>query len=215
MIGTCYLITDSNMIQQAAYNSRIVCVTEGNPFGHSLPVVEASVLMPPYQAMVAQIDGDMNKFVAEYMMYLRSTEAVNTLIAIIGRGLLTGINISIYIPADEANLFADVLLQYMADAYGIMVGTQKRQFMLMPFAYIPINTTCYMTDTITLDVFLAECPRDLNLFANIAAKVGIDYDLFYDLNGIIEYTALLWDQQHLNGKLLKRVTPIVFAADKP
>jgi|GEM_PF-2732048 len=215
MVGTCYLVTDHNMIPNLAYQSRIVSITEGNPFGNAIQVVEASVLMPPYQAMLAQVDGDMNRFKMEYVNYLMSTDAACTLIAIIGRALLQGINITLFVPKDEAQLFIEILLEYMAGAFGIVVGTQNRPFVLLPNAQICINQCCYMADVITLSEFLAEVPRDLKLFESIAHKVGIDYDLFYDPVQLINFTAMLWDQQHLNGHLLERVSPIKFSADKP
>lgn len=215
MVGTCYLVTDHNMIPNLAYQSRIVSITEGNPFGNAIQVVEASVLMPPYQAMLAHVDGDMNRFKMEYMNYLISTEAVRTLVAIIGKALLQGVNITLFVPKDEAQLFVDILLEYMAGTFGIGVGTQNSHFALSGYAPILINQCCYLSDVITLSDFLAEVPRDLKLFESIAHKVGMDYDLFYDLNYIVNYTAMLWDQQHLNGHLLERVSPIKFSADKP
>lgn len=214
MVGTCYLVTDHNMIQNLAYQSRIVSITEGNPFGNAIQVAEASILMPPYQAMLAQIDGNMDKFVQEYTMYLASTEAVNTFIGIIGKALLNGVNITLFVPHDEAQLFINILLEYMMAAFGIVVGTESRQFDLLPYASTVINRTCYLADVITLNDFLAEVPRDLNLFSTIATKVGIDYDLFFNVYEIVNYTAMLWDQQHINGQLLEIVSPIKFAADK-
>ena len=215
MVGTCYLVTDHNMIPNLAYQSRIVSVTEGNPFGNDIQVVEASVLMPPYQAMLAYVDGDMARFKIEYANYLINTEAVRTLTAIIGKALLNGVNITLFIPKDEAQLFADSLLEYMLGAFGIMVGTSERQFILLGNASIFINQACYIANIITLDEFLANVPRDPALFESVAHKVGIDYDLFYDLPQIVNFTAMLWDQQHLNGHLLEIVKPIKISADKP
>ena len=215
MVGTCYLVTDHNMIPNLAYQSRIVSITEGNPFGNAIQVVEASVLMPPYQAMLAHVDGDIARFKKEYINYLASTDAATTLIAIIGRALLQGVNITLFIPKDEAQLFADTLLEFMFGAFGIVVGTEKIQFMLTGNAQLFINVGCYLADVITLEEFLSESPRDLMLFESIAHKVGIDYDLFYDLNYIVNFIAMLWDQQRLNGHLLERVQPIKFSADKP
>lgn len=215
MVGTCYLVTDHNMIPNLAYQSRIVSITEGNPFGNAIQVVEASVLMPPYQAMLAQVDGDMNRFKIEYVNYLMSTDAVRALLAIIGKALLQGVNITLFVPKDEAQLFIDILLEFMVGAFGIVVGTQNRPFALLGNASVFINQSCYICDVITLSEFLAEVPRDLKLFESIAHKVGMDYDLFYDLNYIVNYTAMLWDQQHLNGHLLERVQPIKFSADTP
>lgn len=215
MVGTCYLVTDHQMALNCASQSRVVSVTEGNPFGNTIQVVEASILMPPYQAMVAQIDGNMEKFSQEYLAYLSSSESVNSLIAIIGRALLQGINITLFIPKDEAQLFANILLEYIMGAFGIVVGLENRQFCMMAFTPTKVSACCYIADVISLGEFLAEVPRDLNLFTAVASKVGIDCDLYYNVPKIVEYTTMLWDQQHLNGHLLERVSPIKVSADRP
>lgn len=129
--GTIYAVTDIGLALQAMQGSKVLYIGELNP---NIPegFIECSVLLPPYEAVSAEIDGDMNAFEAIYGSHLTFSDACYGMFATILIVLNRGINITIYVEnGDELSHF-NYLLRYIETTYGIQIGTANR-----PFYYDP------------------------------------------------------------------------------
>ena len=133
MTGTIYLSTDQNFCINMATSHIIVCVsgeTQSYPqFIQMVDPIIASVLIPPYEACMAQMNGDMESFNMIYRSYLSSGESFK-LLGLLLKSLYLGKNIIIYCTNDEMQMgYMQSFIQYLYDSFGICVGTQTNQFM--------------------------------------------------------------------------------------
>ena len=90
-------------------------------------VVSGTCLMPPPLAMMAEIDGDAERFYELYTEHLLSDVQVDFLSVIIGF-LHQGGNITLLIPAGFEEPWVNILYNHMSTYYGIYMGTETTQF---------------------------------------------------------------------------------------
>lgn len=82
----------------------------------------ASILLPPCEATMLQLDGYLKEFEINYVQYLNSPE-LREYLSILFTGLLNGNKFVIYIGHDELELpFFSIMLNFFASYYGIIVG---------------------------------------------------------------------------------------------
>ena len=118
--GDIKIITNETEVNNAIYAGfKVIALTENHNFGNM--ILSGTTLLPPYEALMAEMDNDIIRFQQIYSFHLAKKENDMFICAII-RALLEGINIVIYIPKDEAELmFSNVLVQYINDVYGITI----------------------------------------------------------------------------------------------
>lgn len=87
------------------------------------PVLTAGVLLPPYEALSADIDGNIQMSDNIYYQYLMGIDRMNVISTIIA-ALHMGKNLAFYIPFDESVSFrfAANLVQFFITNFGIYIG---------------------------------------------------------------------------------------------
>ena len=124
------MIMTSNINEALNYihqNNNDKCVFVGDSMGRydvlfdSYGVIPASVLMPDYPCMEADINGAPNEFTQKYFMYL-DTENPKSMIITLLAALHQGKNIIFLIPPEASGLkYPFVLCEYLVTHHGIQV----------------------------------------------------------------------------------------------
>lgn len=126
--------SDMNLVQSisAEPNAKIIFV--GDPAGFEniinyYRMIPATVLVPDYAAMEADINGDYNEFLQKYTFCLQSVPAINFFVTIIA-ALNQGRNILLFFPPEAGGLkYPTALLEYIFRVYGIQTRTEQIPFM--------------------------------------------------------------------------------------
>lgn len=179
--GTIYITCDIEMVKNSIYNNcKVVAITE-NAESINTPdltnVSIASILLPPYQAVMAEMDGDMGTFYNLYGQHLATKEA-DSYICLIIAALVRGINILIYIPKDEFGLtFTSAFMQYLQMVYGITVGTENIPCNYNPEFNAVLCNRLYIHEFIIYEEFMVAYP------ANVSISVEVIPQLMFDMEG--------------------------------
>ena len=138
-------------------NSKIVFV--GDPAGYeniirSYGIIMATPLVPDYNTLEAEINGNIGEFRAKYDIYLSSEPAV-MYFATIMTAMLFGKNILLFFPPETKGLnYPNALLDHLFTKYGIQTRTET-----IPFMYndnlTPVNVSLmYNYNTIAPQIYL-------------------------------------------------------------
>ena len=174
--GTIYITYDVNLCL-ANLNTCKTIVVADEPDIYNIPgKIGGSLLVPPYQALAAAIDGDEEKFRYEYINYLATDMVVSRFINIILQALIAGTNMIILLDK-EGPKFDMLLKHYFAMFFGIIVGDSNTQFQFDP-NYIPaILNKLYAEDDINAGYFLSLYPLNLPFDEFILRKLSFDYQI--------------------------------------
>lgn len=127
--GTLY-ITNSYDLVTRALQDPIVKILDLDEFGKYLDyrnpnVIKSTCLLPQPEAVMAEIDGDPERFRLLYMEYLKS-DVVMDFVTVILAALHKGINFIIFVPEmSEDSVWVVQLLMYFYTTYGIKIGTSE------------------------------------------------------------------------------------------
>lgn len=193
LTGSIYLVTDKEVLRTMAtsFSHRIVAMVENYDGIEDIPnIALASVLLPPYSAICAEMDGNIQAFYQEYFIHLGSKEADAT-ICLLMAAAVRGINIALYVPKEEAtNLhFATAFVQYLHDTYGITVGTEQN-----PFAYDQafdpvIYSRLYLHDFISYQEFFVAFPANCLIPEMVIPKLASEMQvcMFDNMQDYVNY----------------------------
>ena len=158
--GGIKIITNIDDVNAAIYAGfKVIALTENNNFGGA--VLPGTTLLPPYEALMHEVENDFMGFRQIYTMHLAKKENDMFICAII-RALMEGINIALYVPKDEAELmFSKVLVQYLSDVYGISILPSGSVYNIAFDA--GLLTKLYVYELITKDEFFILYPANINL----------------------------------------------------
>lgn len=174
--GTIYITYDVNLCLTNLSTCKTIVVAD-EPDVYNIPgKIGGSLLVPPYQALAAVIDGDEEKFRYEYINYLATDMVVSRFINIILQALIAGTNMIILLDK-EGPKFDMLLKQYFAMFFGIILGDANTQFQFDP-NYIPaILNKLYADDDINAGYFLSLYPLNLPFDEFILRKLAFDYQI--------------------------------------
>lgn len=204
--GTLFITTDINMAQQLIYTSKIVIIGESDQHtSQILNGIGGSILLPPYAAMMAQMDGNADQFYNQYYLHLYTKEP-QEFIATILRALMIGTNIVLYCSEDEFKLCGQFLLQFLQRDFGIVVGTPNNPFYFDP-SYIPaICTLLYINDLIKVDELFMLYPDNVPINDIILPKLVEELHPVVDVQstqGYLNYFNNLNHRVKQNKKFMK------------
>lgn len=130
MTGT--LIATSNINEAINYyNNGVKVLFLGDPLSNdpNSGFMAAGPLVPDYNVLSLDINGDVNGFTQQYAIQLNQPSAIEFFAAIVG-AVFRGFNICLYFPQDAIGLsYVDFLLKYIESVYGITSMTKTTQFM--------------------------------------------------------------------------------------
>lgn len=89
--------------------------------------ISGSLFMPPYEAVMEEMDGNIDGFRNLYYHHLYSNEC-QEYIALIFRALYEGKKILLYLSKDESELmYSRVLIEYFASVFGLMISVSPER----------------------------------------------------------------------------------------
>lgn len=186
MKGSIYITNNQQVVLNSAQNYSIICMSgETDNFKeliHATNASVASVLLPPYDAVMLELDGDINGFVNAYYNYLSNNEPA-MFISLILRALYNGTNILLYLTDEESKLnYMPVFSKYMHDVFGIIIGTETYQFSYNSGYLSVIYDTLYMNELMTSKEYIQSYPVNITNI-NIATRLAIELGIFIPYGG--------------------------------
>ncbi|WP_301214362.1 hypothetical protein [uncultured Clostridium sp.] len=174
LIGSLNVVTSIEMAINASYSSKVLFIGELN---NNIPntFIPCSILLPPYNAINAEINGDIQSYTNEYTCHLGLDRNCFEMFATILVALHQGINITLFIENSEL-MHYQFLLNYLQNTYGITAGTEQSMYMYNK-AFDASNATIllsYMDGYISVEEYLDYINNDLNC---IFQMEGIPYIL--------------------------------------
>lgn len=155
--GSIYMTCDRNLAMQFIANNPqqnvIVCISQNvqqDPqFLQSTGALLASVLTPPYEAFMMEVQGDANGFAAVYYEHLNKKECAEYIASIL-KAITIGKNIMLYMTPDEYQTsYASMFRAYMLQTFGICIGDQSIEFSWFQNQFINVALTLYLFDLYT------------------------------------------------------------------
>lgn len=127
MIGQIYISNSiSDISQGIANNYTIIALVDNGDEYRYISCVVMGNLLPPYESLSAEIDGDMQAAAQIYYQYLiGKIPVISNIIA----AMYKGKNILLFVPPDESMNFnfVNVFMMFFAEVFGIGIGTGQSQ----------------------------------------------------------------------------------------
>lgn len=203
--GTIYITYDVNLCL-ANLNTCKTIVIADEPDMYNIPgKIGGSLLVPPYQALMAVIDGDEEKFRYEYLNYLSIDPTVNKFINIILQALIAGTNIIFLMDKEGPTKFDMTLKEYFIGTFGIILGDNNIPFQF-DLNYIPmILNKLYSEDDFTpqnyLELFPLEIPFDSFIVRKLSFDMNIPFTNDYQMNEYFKKISKIMQ----NGGMIRNV----------
>ena len=199
--GTINVVTDINIANAYSQMCKVVYIGELNS---SLPpnFIEFSVLLPPYKALEAEINGDTNAYSQIYYSYLMTNEPCFEAIMSIITAAYAGVNVILYVEEGNNLSHLEFLEYFFEYTFGIILGNKEKMFCINP-NYIP-TIAMYLYSWIDGIVSLEDLLLCSNMIINIIEASGIKSSVFEKVareNNLINYSEidlLKWLTQYIN-----------------
>ncbi|MBP5598334.1 MAG: hypothetical protein J6Y02_23405 [Pseudobutyrivibrio sp.] len=202
MFGTIYLTSDLAVVERTLQtrSAKVVVIDEENPFPQAMDMITmASILLPPYEALSAMVDGEIEIFRQIYFDYLNMPDPAGFM-AILIMCIYRGINLLFYIPNDEADFIAPLIGKF--SSFGVMIGDQARPFFMdpaaEPFRLSMVTYYGVMSAEEYLQRLPIECPVDPNILPMLI-KFYNPHLPDYSIESYLAYFKDLCNKMHRNG----------------
>lgn len=176
-----FAVYDENMLPQLLMNNKVISITESVPeqFQGSGNMLSASLLLPPYEVICQEIDGQLVAADNAYGAYLMTKEPDMFLTAIF-TAMARGIPIYMYIGKEEREMrIIESLKKFITITFGIVVGDQNNHPSYNPMFDIQNLAKMYLYDMITKDEYLLLYPLEAHTDVNMLPKLITDYKYPY------------------------------------
>lgn len=169
--GTMSITTDLNTVQNMLGSHRIVIIGEPDPqLVQMTNAVVGSVLLPPYQAMMALMDNDYNNFNMIYYNHL-STQECLSFVSVLVKSMIQGTSLLLYMKPDEYNMYYNAFELYLLNTFGIQIGSTSKPFMYNNNYDPVIYSLLYMNDLITIQELFLIYPAGVQFNDNVVMKL--------------------------------------------
>lgn len=170
LLGSIYITTDPHVVITNSITHNIICMSGDtefiNQYFSMIKYNNASILLPPYEALGAEVDGEMELFQQIYFDHL-SKQLPNELITIILRALYNGKHILLFLtPSEYEMAYMKYFRIFMQMCYGLYIGDINTQFMFDENYTEPYITTLYMNNLMSYNEYLMMMPRLFTLEDN-------------------------------------------------
>lgn len=216
LAGQLWATSDLNMAMQCAANGfRIIYLGDSLSIEpqHKNMFIAASSLVPGYEILSYQIDGNMDAFINSYVDSLNTPPAVE-MMSIILACLYKGTNIVFYVPQDALGLnYVQYLLQFINFNYGITTQTKNTQYSFNPAFMGRILELLYLHQLIDNAEFLmASNTLDEITLRRLVSEYRPNLEDPKDVQSIIKWFSNLKDSMIKENKPL--INGIQYAGDE-
>ena len=187
-----WVITEEEFDQFTFTGGKVVYIVEepAPRFKTHPAIITAGALLPPVDAIHAELDGNMIQSIALYEQYLMSEEA-DIYVSILIAAAIKQIPIGIMFGKDELNMqFPKMFIDYLYKAYGLVLGIQGKIAPYVIDEAIPNDLAkLYCMNIIDYPTFMEKHPP-MPVSPAVISKMAIEVDPYVtnkDFNGYIEY----------------------------
>lgn len=138
-------------------------------------IITAGALLPPMEALQAELGGDIAQASMIYASYLMSQEAA-MYVSIILAAAIKQIPIGIMFGPDELNMqFPKMFMEYLFSNFGLVVGVQNRVNPYIVYEALPFTlANLYCMNLIDYPTYLEKHPSNLPINQMAISKLAID-----------------------------------------
>ena len=156
--GDICISNDMNDLEKCRFTHKIISIGElDRSIASQFNVLSGALFMPPYEAVMQEMDGNIEGFRLAYFNHLYSPEC-QEYIALIFRALYGGTNILLFLSKDESELlYSKALLEFLNVNYGLMISPsiQTQSGFNQQYSSI-VSELMYTFDLITVnEMFMA------------------------------------------------------------
>lgn len=176
--GTIYITNDINLCLSNLNMCKTIIIAD-EPDNYMIPqAIGGSLLLPPYEAMTALIDGNDAEFNMGYMDYLNNNPSVYKFINIILQALIAGTNIIFLIDSEGIN-FELSLKEFFMTSFGILIGDSAHVFSY-DITYTPIILNrLYISDDISKETYLLLYPYEIDIEPFFVNKLSYEFNMIF------------------------------------
>lgn len=169
--GTINVTTDLNTVQNMMGSHRIVLLGEPTPdLVQATNGIVGSIFLPPYPAMMALADNDLNTFNGIYTQHLM-TNSCTSLLSVLFKGMINGLNLLIYMTPDEYNMYFIAFKTFVRQNYGVTIGSMYESFSYdNQYDYV-IYSLLYLNELITIQEFFMVYPQGISFTDEVVMKL--------------------------------------------
>lgn len=193
--------SDISLVQVLVQDGKSKVVYVGDPIGQEQVIqyygmIVGSILMPDYNTMECEINGDMQGFVNRYYAYL-SSESPNMFIRTIIAALYKGNNVLLFFPQQASGLhYPEMLLSYLFEVHGIQCGGPNSTFMYSNM-FDHINAaSLYSINLISPAEYLILAGQK---FMEMSNKLAEDMGIYVNNVGELHQYLYRYQQNLING----------------
>lgn len=176
LTGTIYVTDDLQLVRSVPDRTvKIISLDEENTISPNEPnVIVGTCLLPPMEALIAEVDGDEDLYDAYYLNHLNEPSIQEFIGAIIS-ALYKGISLLIYAPMMKENIFVSKLRSHLWVLYGIGIGIAGGEPCQFDPRCIPIwLNMMYFANVISFNEFLLYYPENGHMDDMIINKLIVD-----------------------------------------
>lgn len=177
--GTIYITHDINLCLANLNTCKTIAVVD-EPNMYNIPdKIGGSLLLPPYEALAALIDDNIDAFKYEYITYLSSDISVVKFINIILQALIAGTNILLFVESEGPD-FIMTFKEFFMMNFGILIGDENNAFQY-DITYFPnILNRLYAEDEISKEYYLNLYPQDIPFDIFTIKKLSYEYAIMFN-----------------------------------
>lgn len=187
-----WLITEGEFDQFTFTGGKVVYIVEEPDirFKTHPAIITAGALLPPIEAIHAELDGNIPMSMSIYENYLMSEEA-DIYVSILIAAAIRQIPIGIMFGKDELNMqFPKMLMDFLYKAYGLVIGIQRKVVPYIVEEIIPFDLAkLYCMNIIDYQTFMERHPP-LPINPMVLSKMAVEINPLVksrDFNGYAEY----------------------------
>lgn len=199
-----WIITEDEFDQFTFTGGKVIYIAEEpSPRFKSHPaIITAGALLPPMEAIQAELDGNLFESSAIYERYLLSEES-SMYISILIAASIKQIPIGIMFGRDELNMqFPKMFIDFIYKAYGLVIGINGKIHPYIVEETLPYDLAMlYSMNIIDYQTFMEKHPP-LPINPMVISKMAIEINpLVYDksFNGYLEYFEVVKSCTARNG----------------
>lgn len=121
--GDICITNNIQVLEQCRFTHKIIIIGEPEPhIIENYNAISGSLFIPPYEAVMQEMDGNLENFRMIYYRHLFSVEC-QEYIALIFKALYSGKNILLYLSKDESELmYSKVLIEFLSTNFGLYIS---------------------------------------------------------------------------------------------
>ena len=156
-----WIVSENEFDQFTFTGGKVIYIADepGVKFNSHPAITTAGILLPPIDAIQAELDGNLAVAETIYSQYLLNTEA-NIYINILLAAAIQQVPVGIMFGRDELNMqFPKMLIDFLYRNYGMVIGVANKLSPYIEVEYMPIVLAIlYMADMIDYKTFMEKHP---------------------------------------------------------